>query len=62
NGSAIQARLRELTKQSTVPNIFIRSRHIGGCDDIHAAEARGALKKILEGESDEVAAAFPLKL
>ncbi|KXS14743.1 glutaredoxin-domain-containing protein [Gonapodya prolifera JEL478] len=61
-GSAMQSALRDLTRQSTVPNIFIRNRHVGGCDDIHAAEARGALKLILEGESDEVAKLFPLKL
>jgi glutaredoxin 3 len=31
----------------TVPQIFIDGRHIGGCDDIHALEARGGLDPLL---------------
>jgi glutaredoxin 3 len=31
----------------TFPQIFIRDRHIGGCDDLHALEQRGALDQIL---------------
>jgi len=26
-------------KRSTVPQIFIDDRHVGGCDDLHALEA-----------------------
>jgi glutaredoxin 3 len=31
----------------TVPQIFIDERHVGGCDDLHALEARGELDKLL---------------
>lgn len=33
NGSLIQQGLLEKTGQRTVPNIFIKGEHIGGCDD-----------------------------
>jgi glutaredoxin 3 len=31
----------------TVPQIFFRDRHIGGCDDLHDLEARGELQTVL---------------
>ncbi|HIK08136.1 MAG TPA: glutaredoxin 3 [Trichormus sp. M33_DOE_039] len=31
----------------SVPQIFINDRHIGGCDDIHALEAKGKLDELL---------------
>lgn len=31
----------------TVPQIFIDDRHIGGCDDLHALDARGGLDPLL---------------
>jgi glutaredoxin 3 len=31
----------------TFPQIFIGELHIGGCDDLHALEQRGALDQIL---------------
>lgn len=33
----------------TVPQIFIGGEHVGGCDDIHALDARGALDAMLAG-------------
>jgi len=33
--------------RSTVPQIFIDGRHIGGSDDLHALEARGGLDPLL---------------
>jgi glutaredoxin 3 len=33
--------------RGTVPQIFIGDRHVGGCDDIHALEARGQLDPLL---------------
>lgn len=33
--------------RSTVPQIFINGQHIGGCDDLHALEARGGLDPLL---------------
>jgi glutaredoxin 3 len=35
--------------RSTVPQIFIGDRHIGGCDDIHALDAAGKLDPLLAG-------------
>jgi glutaredoxin 3 len=31
----------------TVPQIFIGSTHIGGCDDLHALNAKGGLDPLL---------------
>ncbi len=31
----------------TVPQIFVDDKHYGGCDDIHALDAKGKLDKIL---------------
>ena len=28
--------------RSTFPQIFVGSRHVGGCDDLHALDRRGA--------------------
>lgn len=33
---------------NTVPQIWIDGEHVGGCDDLHALEARGALTPMLE--------------
>lgn len=35
--------------RSTVPQIFIDGRHIGGCDDLHALDAAGGLDPLLAG-------------
>jgi glutaredoxin 3 len=31
----------------TVPQIFIGTRHVGGCDDLHEADAKGLLDQWL---------------
>lgn len=33
--------------RSTVPQIFIDGRHIGGCDDLYALERQGKLEPLL---------------
>jgi glutaredoxin 3 len=33
--------------RTTVPQIFIDGRHIGGCDDLHALDAAGGLDPLL---------------
>lgn len=33
----------------TVPQIFIGDTHVGGCDDLHALDARGGLDPLLAG-------------
>ena len=37
------------TRRSTVPQIFIGDRHIGGCDDLFALDQRGELEPLLSG-------------
>jgi glutaredoxin 3 len=33
--------------RTTVPQIFIGDRHVGGCDDLHALDRSGALDPLL---------------
>ena len=33
--------------RTTVPQIFIDDRHIGGCDDLYALDRQGMLDKLL---------------
>ncbi len=35
--------------RSTVPQIFVGDRHLGGCDDIHDLDDAGELDRILAG-------------
>ena len=48
NGSEIQSYLAEKTGQRTVPNIFIQTKHVGGCSDLQAAQSNGSLDKLLQ--------------
>jgi glutaredoxin 3 len=32
----------------TFPQIFVGATHVGGCDDLHALEARGGLEPLLQ--------------
>ncbi|APW47276.1 glutaredoxin 3 [Rhodoferax antarcticus] len=36
------------TGRRTVPQIFIGSTHVGGCDDLMALDGRGALMPLLQ--------------
>ncbi|HJW80348.1 MAG TPA: glutaredoxin 3, partial [Beijerinckiaceae bacterium] len=33
--------------RSSVPQIFIGERHVGGCDDLYALDRKGELDKLL---------------
>jgi glutaredoxin 3 len=33
--------------RTTVPQIFVGDRHVGGCDDLHALDAAGGLDPLL---------------
>jgi glutaredoxin 3 len=46
DGSAIQSTLGEMTGQTTVPNIFIAKKHIGGNSDLQAK--KGNLNSLLK--------------
>ncbi|MDX9943875.1 MAG: glutaredoxin 3 [Azonexus sp.] len=39
------------TARRTVPQIFIGSTHVGGCDDLVALDAAGKLLPLLAGEA-----------
>ena len=43
NGADIQNKLKEMTGQGTVPNVFIKGKHIGGNSDIQALNQAGNL-------------------
>jgi len=46
-GPAIQSALQSISGQRTVPNIFIHSKHIGGCDDTMQLYQSGELLKLV---------------
>lgn len=47
NGGAVQSAVAEVCGRSTVPQVFIGGKHVGGCDDTLAAKASGKLKVLL---------------
>ena len=44
----VRARMTEITGRTSVPQIFIGDQHVGGCDDLHALDARGGLVPLLQ--------------
>ncbi|CAG0878856.1 unnamed protein product [Darwinula stevensoni] len=50
DGDAIQRHLLQLTGLRTVPNIFIKQKHIGGADKLKELQRAGRLKQIIQGE------------
>lgn len=50
----LQPELREemmqKTQRRTVPQIYIGTTHVGGCDDLYALDAAGKLMPLLNGE------------
>ena len=40
-------KMMEITGRCTVPQIFIGSTHVGGCDDLVALDGRGGLLPLL---------------
>ncbi|ORZ08617.1 glutaredoxin [Absidia repens] len=47
DGVEIQQALAELTRQKTVPNIFVNQVHVGGADDLKSALDSGKLATLL---------------
>jgi glutaredoxin 3 len=47
NAQEREAMVRRAGGRSTVPQIFIGERHVGGCDDLYALDRRGELDKLL---------------
>ncbi len=44
---AERVRMMTITGQRTVPQIFIGSTHVGGCDDLVALDQKGGLMPLL---------------
>ena len=42
----------QITGRRTVPQIFIGSTHVGGCDDLYALDQRGGLTPLLDGAAN----------
>ncbi len=45
---AERAQMMAITGRRTVPQIFIGSTHVGGCDDLVALDAQGGLLPLLQ--------------
>ena len=43
----VRAAMTARTGRTSVPQIFIGDTHVGGCDDLHALDARGGLVPLL---------------
>jgi glutaredoxin 3 len=44
---AARAHMMEITGKRTVPQIYIGSTHVGGCDDLMALDKEGGLTSLL---------------
>jgi glutaredoxin 3 len=47
NAGERQAMIQRAGGRSTVPQVFIGERHVGGCDDLYALDRRGELDTLL---------------
>jgi glutaredoxin len=47
NGDEIQDELEVKTQQRSVPNIFVKGTHVGGCDDFLTKVENGTVQKLL---------------
>lgn len=45
----VRAAMAQRVGRTSVPQIFINGQHVGGCDDLHALDARGGLVPLLAG-------------
>jgi glutaredoxin 3 len=48
HGDRVQKVLEKMTSQSTVPNVFINGKHIGGNDAVQRLKKSGELKAMLK--------------
>ncbi len=46
---ALRAEMTRKAGRTSVPQIWIGSTHVGGCDDLHALERAGKLDALLKG-------------
>lgn len=52
NGTTIHEKLKEVTGQKTVPNVFIHGKHIGGADDTIKLHEEGKLMNLIVPPSE----------
>ena len=45
---AQRQQMMDLTGRRTVPQIFVGTTHVGGCDDLMALDSQGALMPLLQ--------------
>ena len=43
----VRAAMAQQVGRTSVPQIFIDGQHVGGCDDLHALDAKGGLVPML---------------
>lgn len=48
NDEALQQEMRARSGRRTVPQVFINNQHIGGSDDLEAANRSGQLNELLD--------------
>ena len=53
--SELWQEMEEKTKRNTVPQVFVGENHIGGFDDLSAADKSGELDKIIAKENEKMA-------
>ena len=47
NASERQAMIQRANGRTTVPQVFIAGRHVGGCDDLMALDGAGKLDELI---------------
>ena len=45
----LRAQMSQKARRTSVPQIWIGEKHIGGCDDLYALERAGKLDALLKG-------------
>lgn len=53
NGPQLQQAMASRAGRSTVPQVFVRGQHVGGCDDTLAAQKSGKLLEMMKQEEEE---------
>ncbi len=48
---SLRAQMQTRSGRTSVPQIFIGTTHVGGCDDLYALEQSGQLDALLTGKS-----------
>ena len=47
---ALRTEMIEKSGRRTVPQIFIGTKHVGGCDDLFALDRSGELDRLIQGD------------